>query len=334
MKKNAIFAAVTLCIVVAWGSVSLAGAAIYKNNVLTSSHVSIPGTHISLVPPRGAELATSFAGLEIPESGIRIQVSEANGTSYKEVAGTLTPDGVKALGVSFVDKSPVTINGSSASLVSGTSSSDESLGVFLLVLGNDRLSAYIYGSYPASDKAAETSVKNSVLSCIFTSESVKSLSGGYSLKTNGTSFKFADEVGSTRYFTLDGKPSGGSVDQALYTSSVANDGVAQSDRADYAAAAIDKFLSGQEYTIISSKQVNYGGLSGIETIAGFDGPIKITRTASNATVRRPVKSKGYQVLLFDDEEGRVFIFGGLAVRDADNYISQFSRITSSFSRGQ
>jgi hypothetical protein len=68
----------------------------------------------------------------------------------------------------------------------------------------------------------------------------------------------------------------------------------------------------------------------LETIAEFEGAAKKIRTSSGALVNRPAKGKGYQVVLFDDDEGRVFIFNGIAVRDADSYASQFARITSTF----
>jgi len=331
MKKLIIFMSMILCAATAF--TAHAGSAIYKNNVQTASHIAIPGTHVSLVPPRGAELSATFQGFDLSANNIRVQVSESSG-SFSQTEGTLTPEGTRALGINFVDSSPVNLNSSRAVLVSGTSASNDAQGVYMLVLGNDSMTVYIYGFYPASDKSADTAVKNSLLSCIFAASNAGNVSGGYTISTNGTSFKLVDEVSSTRYFTVDGKPHGDTIDQALYTSMMSNEGVMPQGRSDYASAAIGKFLSGYEYTVVSSRAVNYGGLPGIEMMAEFDGPIKISRTASGATVRRPVKSKGYQVLLFDDDEGNVFIFGGVAINDADNYVSQFVRMTSSFSRAR
>jgi hypothetical protein len=76
--------------------------------------------------------------------------------------------------------------------------------------------------------------------------------------------------------------------------------------------------------------VNFGGLPGIETIAEFDGATRRTRTASGAQVRRQIKGKAYQTILFDENEGKIYIFSGSATNDADSYISQFSKITSTF----
>ena len=327
--KKIIFVVIFSLLPVAFICISHAGTAIYRNNVLTASHVSPPGTHVAIVPPRGGVLSSIFAGFELQNNG-RIQIMERAGASYEETAGTLTPEGVEALNISFHDKSPVTLNGNPATLVTGVSLSDSEMGVLLLVLGDDRMTTYIYGYYNASDRNEESSVRNSILSCIFNTGTVRSISGDYRLSTAGTSFQFSDEVGTARYFTESGAIQG-EANSPLYTSIVTDDYVPQQARRAYADAAIERFMSSLEGgTVISTRQVNFGGLPGIETIAEFDGGTRRTRTASGAHVHRRITGKAYQTLLFDENEGKIYIFSGTAIRDADSYVSQFARITSTF----
>jgi hypothetical protein len=332
MRKYFVSAAVLL-VFLSGADAARAGSPVYRNNARTAAHVTLPGTHVAIVPPRGASLSGSFTGFELADGVSRIQITERSPASYEEIESTLTPQGVEAYGISFADKSPASFGGVEGTLVSGASLSDDELSVLLLVLGDDRITVFILAEYPAGDGASEAAVRNSLLSCIFSPSSVKSTSGNYSLSSAGTSLKFHDEVGSTRYFTVDGKPTGDTLDDALYTSTVANESVMPDpdSRKDYAASALDRFLSGYGFSVKSGRSVKYGGMSGLETIAEFDGPSKRTRTSSGAMVNRPTKGKGYQVVLFDDDEGRVFIFSGIAVRDADAYVSQFERITSTFS---
>jgi hypothetical protein len=311
-----------------------AGAAIYKNNVLTASHVSVAGTHVALVPPRTAVLSETFRGFEYPDGSGRIEITESDGASYGESEGALTPEGVESLRISFRDKSPVVLNGSPAVLVEGTSTADASMGVFLLALGNDRMTVYIYGFYPDGDKSAAGAMKNSLLSSIFNPGRVGKESGEYTLSTAGTSLKFVDEVGSTRYFTPDGKPVAESTQTALFTGTAADDAVPADARKAYAEAAMEKYLSEYEHTLISERSVSYGGLQGTEVIAEFDAAPRRVRTFSNASVMRTRKGKAYQVLLFDDDNGKIYIFSGLAVYDADSYVSQFARISSTFAKGR
>jgi hypothetical protein len=331
--KKILFASILSVLLLCYSGILFAGTDFYKNNVLSAFHVLIPGTHVSLVPPNGGVLSNIFSGFELPNRG-KIQISEIAGTSYKESEGTLTREGVESLNILFKDKSKVHFSGSQGTLVSGTSTSDSSTGVFLLVLGNDRITVDIYGFYNVGDKAAEAAVRDSLLSCVFNPASVKNTSDTYSISTAGTSFKFADEIGSTRYFTIGGNP----YDDAagvLYTSTTADDRVPQSAWMTYASSAIDKFLSGYpEHTIISTRSVSFGGLQGFESIAEFAGMSKRVRTASGASVNRQKNGKAYQVLLFDDEEGKIYIFSGIALIDVDANVSQFGRITSTFVRSQ
>jgi hypothetical protein len=331
MKK--IISATLFIFIACFSGVSSAGPRINKNNVLTSSHVSVEGVHVALVPPKGAAVSKAFHGFEDTDRGIRIQVNETNGVSDKEAAGALTPEGVAALGIKMTDKSDAVINSLPAALVTGTLASNGETGVMLLLTGSDRLSVYIYGMYPIGDKGSETLVKNSLLSCIFNQESVKKVSGGYTLSTEGARLRFADEVGSTRYFTVDGKSTSEPVDTAIYTCTVANEVVKQEARNAYADSSIEKYLSAYPYSVTGRRNVRYGGLNGIETTAEFKGErdsVGTGRTFSGARRIRQATGKGYQVILFDEDAGRVFIFSGITIRDADSFMRQFSRITSTF----
>jgi hypothetical protein len=310
---------------------AFAASPIYKNNVLTAQHVVLPGTHVAFYPPAGARPAPDFVGFEMPSRGIRFVITEKQGVSYGEVAGTLTPEGVESLGIKMADSARATINNLPATFITGSSTSDgDDVAAQMLVMGNDRLTVYIYGYYPASDSSAANTVRNSLLSSIFDPSPVKAGSGGYTLSSGGTPFKFADEVGSVRYYTLDGGAVGSELTEAYYMSTMADNEVAPEDRESLADSMLSQFLSSYEYTVSSRRSVNIAGLPGIETIARFDGAVRRARTASGGTVRRTTEGKGYQVLLFG-EFGRVYLFSGIAAVNADSYLSSFMRITSTFS---
>jgi hypothetical protein len=313
---------------------AFAASPLYKHNVLTAQHVVLPGTHVAFYPPAGARPAPDFVGFEMPSREIRFVITERQGVSYGEIAGTLTAAGVESLGIKMADSARATINNLPATLITGSSNSAEDDGrdiaVQMLVMGNDRLTVYIYGYYPSTDSSAANTVRNALLGSIFDPSPVKASSGGYTLSSNGTPFKFADEVGSVRYYTLDGGAGGSELTEAYYTSTMADNDVAPEDREGLADSMLSRFLSSFEYTVISRRSVNIAGLPGIETIARFDGATRRGRTASGGVVRRIAEGKGYQVLLFGDF-GRVYLFSGIAVMNADAHLSSFMRITSTFS---
>ncbi|MDR1581087.1 MAG: hypothetical protein LBS35_12075 [Synergistaceae bacterium] len=334
-------AALLSLVVFVLGGAAHAGSTIYKNNVLTASHVTVAGTHAAIVPPRGAVVSETFRGFDFPDGKGRVEISESDGAPYRESEGTLTKEGLESLRIVLRDKSPVVLNGSPAVLIDGTSTADASTGVFLLALGNDRMTVYIYGFYADGDKSAASAMKNSLLSCIFNPGRVGNVSEGYTLSTAGTSLKFVDEVGSARYFTPDGKPLGDTVETAFFTSTTADDIVPADARQTYAEAAMGKYLSAYEYTLLSTRSVSYGGLQGTEIIAEFDGTSKRVNNVNNehsaARTRGRTRSitrkgKAYQVLQFDEDDGKIYIFSGLAVYDTDSYVSQFAKISSSFTK--
>jgi hypothetical protein len=314
-------------------SASSAGQRIFKSNVMTAKHVIAKGAHVAVVPPPGAVQSDAFIGFELASRGIQYKIVEKNGASYKDSAGALTAEGLLADGIKLVDSSPVTLNEKPATLVSGTLGKDgdeenqAATGVQLLVLGDDSMAVFIYGYYPASDKSAATMVRNSLLTAIFNPKQ-SAESGGYKLSANGTSFRFADEVSSTRYYTVDGVPAGGELSSALYTATRIRQGVPEDERASYADKAMESYLSSYEFKVSSRKAVTYAGLKGIEIVADFEGAVRKSRSSSGGVVRRTVPGKGYLVMLFGDAS--VYSFNGIAVVNSDEYLQQFRRITSTF----
>ncbi|MDR1471326.1 MAG: hypothetical protein LBS75_02275 [Synergistaceae bacterium] len=331
-KALAIFNVAAMIALLSGGRAS-AAPPIYRSNVLTAQHVTLPGTHVAFPAPAGARPASDFVGFDLRSRGIKFVIIEKQGVSYSEAASTLTPEGLEALGIKLADSAPTTINNVPAAFITGSNISggdDGSVAAQLLVIGNDKLTAYIYGYYPSADSSAASTVRNALLGCIFDPSPVKADSGGYSLSSGGTPFKFSDEVGGIRYYTLDGEPVGKEVSEAFYMSAAADNDVAPEEKEGLADSMLAQFLSAYEYTVDSRRAVNFAGLSGIETIARFGGTPRKVRTASGGMVTRTADGKGYQVLLFDDF-GRVYVLSGIAVKNADFHVSRFMRITSTFS---
>jgi|GEM_PF-3134557 len=332
MKK--ILAALgAVLLVVTAASAAFAATAVHRGNVLTAQHVQVPGTHIRLVPPSGARLASSFRGFEITSRRIQIRIEERMGVSYRQAAAGLTAPALERDGIRVRDRADVLLNGSPAQMLFGTIRSedgDTEVGLVLFVLGNDSLSTLIYGTYPTEDRSAASMLRESLLSAIFgTGGGAPSSGGGYTLSVAGTSFGFVGEASNTRYFTVGGKQVPADLDDALFTSAQVNTQVPAEQRGGFSDKAMEQFMTNYEYTVSSKRSVSYGGLQGIETVADFAGARRQRKTASGATRVRNLPGKGYQVVLFA-ANGNVYTFNGIAVRDADSYLSQFKRIMGTF----
>jgi hypothetical protein len=311
-----------------------AGSQIYRNNVLTAQHIAVPGTHVAVIPPGGAKPSSEFNGFEIEARGIRFVIRE-RATPYSDVAGTLTPEGLETEGIRVSDISDVNLNGKPAKLILGKSGeADEERAVVVFVIGNESITIYLWGYYPETDKSAVNLLRNSMLSAIIEPKQKEKGTPSYTLSTVGTNFKLVDEISGTRRFTLDSATYQGNTGDAVYSSSSFSQEVPQEGRAEFVDNAAEKYLSQYKYKIESKRDINLGGLPGIEVIADLEGGVRVDRTASGGTVRRPVPAKGYLAVLFDPSSDMVYSFTGIAVKNAENFLSQFIRITSSFAKSK
>lgn len=333
-KIGALLAALS-CLLLGAG-LSSAGPQVYKSNVLTASHVAVPGTHVAVVPPPGAVPAVNFRGFEIEARGIVYEISE-QAAAYSEAEAALTAERLLEDGIEALDITKVLLNERPATLVSGRKKANpsagetEDSGLVLFVLGSEKLTTSIYGYYPASDRSAANLLRTSMLSAIFEPAQRENAGGAYTLSAAGTSFRFAEEVNGTRRYLPDG-PAGeneNAPQSALYTATMLRRDVPEAERAKFAEDTFASYLSSYKYTVSSSRGVLYGGLSGIELTADFEGAARRSRTAAGGVVRRSVPGKGYQTVLFDPP-GRLFVFQGLTLRDAEAILTQFRNITATF----
>jgi hypothetical protein len=310
-----------------------AGPKVYRNNVLTAQHVAVPGTHVMVVPPSGSKPSSSFAGFEIEARGIRYEITETS-APYARTAPTLTTEGLGAEGVNAKDISDVDLNGSPARIIQGTAtdSQGEEAGIVMFVFGNERFSVFVRGYYQQTDGAASNLLRNSMLSAIIASAQEKSTVEAYTISTAGTEFKLADEVGGTKHFTVGGQPYSSTLKDAIYSGASFSNAISPEEQAGFADKAAEQFLSQYEYAIINRRNVSYGGLPGIEITADVQGNFRLDRTASGGNVRRPIPARGYIAVLFDPDSDMVYSFTGIAVQNAESYLSQFVRMTSTFSR--
>lgn len=334
MKRIHIAMAMLLLIVGA--RTALAAQPIYRNNVLTARHELVPGTHVRIVPPAGGVASSLFRGYEIVSRMITIRIEERLGVAFARTEETLTASALAAGGIKLNDSAKVTLNGSPALLlyctVEGAEAEGyENTGLLIFAFGNDSLSSLIYGRYRPDDRGARELVQNAMLSAILeTGSQAQETGGGYRVSTAGTSLKFVAEASMVRYFTVDGKPVPvDQLDDAMYTTMQRNQLVPDSDREDFANRLMEQYLSNHEHTIVSRQGVSYTGLQGIEIVAEFSGATRRRRTASGATRNVTMPGVGYQVVLFDPK-GVAYVFNGIAVRDAQNYLAQFRKITGTF----
>ncbi|GHV54276.1 hypothetical protein FACS1894216_13980 [Synergistales bacterium] len=324
-----------------------AGGQIYKNNVLTSQHVLITGTHVALSIPKGVSQSAGFRGFEIASRKIKLEVSEV-AVPYPHSAASLTPPLIAdATGIAVKETSDVTINNLPAKFMKGVISMDipagegaepgggtetNLFGASLFVLGNDKLTIYITGTYPKNDSVAADIIRNVQLSAIIDPNKAEG-GGGYTLSAEGTVFRFVDDVGGRRTYVLD-ESRAPRIDASSvgYSSGVQMRGIPEEERTGYAKKSMDGFLAGRESKSMSARQVNIGGLPGIELITDVGGFSHKRKTSSGGHINLVTPAKWYQTVLFDKDA--TYVFSGFVINNVDTFLPQFIGITSTFRKTQ
>lgn len=342
MKKTKMFASVVLvsALVLLQAVLAAAAPAVYKTNYLTAQHKHIEGTQVSLVLPSGAVQSKMFRGFEIQSRKISCEVQEQRG-AFETHAGTLTKEGLEADAIEVQDITDIMLNDRPAKLITGraynvaskfnTTEVTSEIGVLLLVAGNGQTTTFIYGYYPLADQGAPGLLRTTLLSVVFGSGPGENTGGGYTLSTAGTGLQYAKELSMTRYYLPAGQTlEGDGVQTAQFTSTMLTGRqVPQDQQPVFAKETFERYLSSYEPTYGQPTSVTVAGMPGIELLADFTGAPRKVRTASGGHVNRTSPGKAYQLVLFGTA-GQVYVLQGIAVRDAESYVAQFKRMSSSF----
>jgi hypothetical protein len=283
-------------------------------------YVDIPGTRISLFPPRNFILATKFSGLKQTQLGATILVAEMD-KPLQAIQKGFTKEGFASQGMELIKSSTVYIDDEKALLYKATKRSGELLfSKWILIFGDDTSSVMISGTFPDGfDSEVSSQIENCILSARFHSDEKISpeASLGFKIETDGTSFQLAKSFPGTLVYTLDGKFPTKHQDGVSFKIGSSLGKVEIDNPRTYALERLESL----HYFFESKPQVmesRINDLSGYEIIAyGIDQ--KISR---NILV--------YQVLLFSHSS--YYLMQGTALNNYETNLSLFIDVASTFKR--
>ncbi|MCF8372851.1 MAG: hypothetical protein K9H64_14605 [Bacteroidales bacterium] len=172
-----------------------------------TNYIDIPGTRISLFPPKDFVQATKFAGLKEVRSGATIMVAEMD-KPFKAIQQGFTKEGFASQGMDLLKSSEEYIGNEKALLYKASKKSGDVLfSKWILVFGDDTSSVMISGTFPDGfDSEVSSQIENCLLSAKFISSKNISAEGalGFKINTDGTQLKFAKSFPGTLVYTLDG----------------------------------------------------------------------------------------------------------------------------------
>lgn len=320
-----------LALLFLYGTVAGAASAIYQNNVKTAQHVFAPGAKVAIIPPSGSRVSQKIAGFELPSAEATISFSERAGSYDTNVAG-YTKEFFGNRGYTLQDTTNVVLNGQQARLFKLLYVDDKEgkeLGVWMLVLGDSKRTITLEGRYPKQNAPVGDIIRRALLSSFLQVGQPENASGLFSVSTQGTDFRFVEDIAGVRYYTTDGQPVPTPIKRAVFSVGKRNTSVEDKEkRLAYSMELLTANLENKSFVIQSQNPIVLAGLQGYEIICSVDGA-RMNSGGSGFSKARVLKGAIYQVTLFD-ASGAVYIMQGVAVREAMNYMSQFKSIASSF----
>ena len=319
-----------LAVLFLYGAVADAASTIYQNNVKTAQHVFAPGAKVAIIPPSGSRTSQKVMGFELASAEATISFSERAG-SYDTSIGGYTKEYFGNRGYTLQDTTNVVLNGQQARLLKLLYVDDKEgkeFGVWMLLLGDSKRTITLEGRYPKQSTSVGDAIKRALLSSFLEVGQPENAPGLFSVSTQGTDFRFAEDIAGVRYYTTDGQPAPTPIKRAVFSVGKRKTSVEDKEkRLAYSMELLTANLDSKSFVIQSQNPITLAGLQGYEITCSVDGA-RIKSGGGGFSKARVLKGAIYQVTLFD-ASGAVYIMQGVAVREAMNYMSQFKSIAAS-----
>ena len=288
-------------------------------NLLTSGHINIAGTKISIIPPQGFTKASDFLGFQQELSGSSIMFLDVPGP-FSEISKGFTKENFLSQGVQVQDIENLEINGLPAIFVTGEQNAYGNEYIkFVLSFGTEKETIMINGAFPKNLNETGTDIKSAMLTAYYEPDKVINPFEivDYVINTDEYGLKFAKSMSNSLVFTADGLLPVQSEDKTTFIAAKSFSKVPISDTKLFSINRLKKMPFEIE-NIESTEDISIDGISGYEIIAF---------TVDKNTAE---KGKVYQVMLFSDS--LYYIMLGTTNQEYELNIEKFKKIANSFKR--
>jgi hypothetical protein len=293
---------------------------IIKNDI-SSKHVNVKGTKISVIPPDGWIAATNFNGFQKNELCSSLMVIEFPGP-YSEVTKGFTEEGLKSKGIILSEKKSMMVNGFSGTYIFAKQSAyGRMFGKYILVFGDEKKSILINGMCPIDliSKIGKE-IEKSVFSVVYEAEKkVNPLENiNYGIDVSGSKLKFAKVISNTIAYTVDGLLPTRVNDKTTLIVGSSMGKVVLRDKKEYSINRMKKTPSVNEVDTKNVHPVTIDGLSGFEVIA----------YGENKKNKKP--ELVFQIMLFTDN--MYYLMIGTANENFEENLKIFRSLSKTFKR--
>lgn len=291
------------------------------NNELTSKHVNVEGTQVSLIPPAGWTHANNFNGFQQTGSNSSIMVTKFKG-EYAVMSEAFTTEALKTRGVILDKKITLTINERPVTFFIARQFAYQTMfGKYILMFGDGESTFLINGMFPLDfEKELGKDVEKSMLTLIYEPNKViDPLSNvNFEIDISNSKLKFAGAMSKMLMYTVDGLMPPEVDDKTSFMVGLSNRSIEIEDKKQYCIDRIKQLPLIENLNIDKIESITIDAISGYEIVAyGKD-----TETDKSKLI--------YQILLFSDNN--YYIFVGITKDDFTENLELFKKLAKTFKR--
>ena len=286
------------------------------NNTLTSQHVYINGTKISLIPPKEFKSSNNFQGFEHSESSSSIMIVEVP-AGFSEISKGITKESLLQGGVTAEKIENTTFNHLPAIFITGTQSANETnYTKYILIFGTDKESIIINGVFPKNFTRSGEEIKKSMLTAFYNPEQKIQIFDvlNYTLDVKKSKLKFAKFFSNSLIYTVDGQLPSLSEDKTTLIVSKSISKISE-DREQFSMYRLGQ-MPYDIKDIISKTTIDIDKLSGFEIIA-----IGVNKASQE-------EEQLYQTILYDNDN--YYIFFGTTNDSSSKSIDDIKDVVRTF----
>lgn len=291
------------------------------NNKITKDYVAIPGTKLSMFPPKGFESAKDFKGFRNSITGSSIMITTIPGNIKTNLMG-FSKQALQNSGIFFIASDQFIINGFNATLIKAKQVAyQNSYLKWMLIIGNEKETYLVNGAYLEKlEKTESKPIFNSIMSIVFQPEKKVSTADGFPFELNikNTKLKATKLITNAVIFTTDGLVPTKAKDKTALTASAILLPMKVNDYKKYCINSIKQYSSITEVPEKNISAVTIDNITGYEIHA--NGVNKLHGKAELI----------YQAILFDGDMSYSIV--GIAIENFDENLKLFKNISKTFKR--
>jgi hypothetical protein len=284
-------------------------------STVSDRHKLTPGTHISLVPPKGWKVSTKLAGYEGPDGSSVLMAFEVPVAVEKSINDLMNGNTATERGFKPVYSNRFTMNGYKAARYIGSNGAVE---MHMMAFGDETFTVFLNGVYKADDPNAQQEMVSALNTTIYSKEiKVEPLSQShFYLSFEDYGYKFVTNVMGSIYM-FEPKENIGAENQrkSFMVMQVPNDGNMTLDglAEQLMGKMAEKGMNNSK--ILSDKKVSINGLEAIEKVI---------------STQKEGSDKGLMYIMTLQSTDYLFAMMGTAGDEKEATINNFKQLAATF----